>query len=568
MNSTSPAELRRNTFLFLFIAGMGGLLYGYDIGIIGTALLYLDKCVRLSETEVSVLASAVMGGSLVSSLVAGALADWLGRKRVMIGASLFFIASVALIVMSQGFVPLFVGRTLQGLCAGMVAVVIPIYLAECVPADIRGRGATAFQLFITLGLAGAMGAGAWYQAGAEKAVQAAAGNATAILAAQDSAWRHMFLTSAYPSIIFLLGTFFVHESPRWLFRHRRKEQALAVLLHTRPREQAELEMREMEELAEGRARQTKSGGSDSLLQRRYVVPFLLAVALLAINQATGIVAVFTFPVVMLNQAGLPAGLAAKVSLALGLLNPVATLVGIALVDKLGRKFLLKLGTSVIMAALLVGIVAFWRVESGRVDVRERLQQAVAGNTLTLPVAEAGPAVNGRPMQLTVLYAYDGQEQVAVATSHGAEPVLKIAPGPKDKPGAKLEIKRAKYGLAPDATLGYLILGCLLVYLAGFAVGPGVCLWLMSSELMPTRIRSFGMGVGVLGNALVSIGTVAIFLPTVGNYGYAVMWGGWLACTVLYFCLAAFLLPETKGKTLEEIESHFSRRPSSGRPRGE
>jgi MFS transporter, SP family, solute carrier family 2 (myo-inositol transporter), member 13 len=556
---TTTREQQRNTFLFLFIAGMGGLLYGYDIGIIGTALLYLDKCVRLSEAEVSILASAVMGGSLVSSLVAGALADWCGRKRVMIGASLCFIASVVLIVMSQGFTPLFIGRTLQGLCAGMVAVVIPIYLAECVPADIRGRGATAFQLFITLGLAGAMGAGAWYQSGAEKAVQAAAGNATAILSAQDHAWRQMFLTSAYPSVIFLLGTFFVGESPRWLFRRGRKQQALEVLQRTRPSEQASLELREMQELAHGSARASETGAQESVFQRRFIVPFLLAVALLGINQATGIVAVFTFPVVMLSQAGLSAGIAAKISLALGLLNPVATLVGIALVDKVGRRFLLKLGTSIIMIALLVGIVAFWQVESSRVDVRARLHQAVTGNTLNMAVADAGPVLNQRPMQLTVLYAYDGKEQVAIADNKSQDSVLKIAPEPKEKPNARLEIKRAKLGPAPDATLGYLVFACLLVYLAGFAVGPGVCLWLMSSELMPTRIRSFGMGVGVLFNALVSIGTVAIFLPMVGTYGYAAMWGIWFLCTALYFCLAAFLLPETKGKTLEEIERQFVRR---------
>jgi hypothetical protein len=193
-----------------------------------------------------------------------------------------------------------------------------------------------------------------------------------------------------------------------------------------------------------------------------------------------------------------------------------------------------------MMALLVGIIAFWRVESGRIDVRARLHQAVTNNTLTLAVADAGPALDKRPRQLTVLYAYDGKEQVASADSKSQDSVLRIAPGPKDKSNAQLEIKRAKLGPAPDATLGYLIFACLLVYLAGFAVGPGVCLWLMSSELMPTRIRSFGMGVGVLCNALVSIGTVAIFLPMVGIFGYAAMWGVWFICTALYFCLAAFI----------------------------
>jgi len=151
----------------------------------------------------------------------------------------------------------------------------------------------------------------------------------------------------------------------------------------------------------------------------------------------------------------------------------------------------------------------------------------------------------------------------IADTKSQVSIVNIVPGPKDKPGAKLQIKRARFGPVPDATLGYLIFACLLVYLAGFAVGPGVCLWLMSSELMPTRIRSFGMGVGVLFNALVSIGTVAVFLPTVGTFGYGAMWGVWLICTAFYFCLAAFLLPETKGKTLEEIELHFTRQGRQG-----
>jgi Sugar (and other) transporter len=113
--------------------------------------------------------------------------------------------------------------------------------------------------------------------------------------------------------------------------------------------------------------------------------------------------------------------------------------------------------------------------------------------------------------------------------------------------------RAMLSAAPGERTGRLILACLLLYIVGFAFGPGVCLWLMSAELLPTRVRSLGMGLGVLVNALVSIASTAAFLPVTGTFGYAAMWGVWLCCTCAYFLFAVFVLPETKGRTLEEIE---------------
>ena len=121
-----PSNPHGYTLLLLFIAGMGGLLYGYDIGIIGAALLYLGKTVDLTLREESLIVAAVLGGGMISSLAAGALADVTGRKKVMIASALMFVASVALIVGSHGFAPLFLGRGLQGLSAGMIAVVIPL----------------------------------------------------------------------------------------------------------------------------------------------------------------------------------------------------------------------------------------------------------------------------------------------------------------------------------------------------------------------------------------------------------------------------------------------------------
>jgi MFS family permease len=542
------------TSLLIAIAALGGLLYGYDLGIIGTALLYLDKCVRLSEQEVGLLASAVMIGALASSVIGGGFADLLGRKKAMIVSAVLFILSVVMIVSAQGFWPLFFGRTLQGLSAGMIAVTIPIFMSECVPAKIRGIGSTMFQLCITLGILLAMAAGAYYQSGVKVAVEAAAGDAAKILAIQDHAWRNMFISSIYPAVVFFIVAMMVSESPRWLFRRGRKEQALAILLKGRDERQAKLEITEMETIS-GTASGEGAKVAGSLFQRHYIVPLVMAVFLLGINQATGIVAVFTFPVVMLNQAGLSESAASNTGVWLALTNFSVTILGVLLVDKLGRKLLLKIGTSIIMVALLVGVITFWQVESGRQDVSARLQAAVAGNTLSIPVKDIVPAAAGT-VQVNVVYAFDGKGQMLLVRSDARNPVLEIKPDPKT-PNAKLEIRRAKFSAAPSEKTGNIAFACLLLYIVGFAFGPGVCLWLMSSELLPTRVRSIGMGLGVLFNAIVSIATTAVFLPIVGNFGYAAMWGVWLACTIAYFLFAAFILPETKGKTLEEIEAHFA-----------
>ena len=120
----------------------------------------------------------------------------------------------------------------------------------------------------------------------------------------------------------------------------------------------------------------------------------------------------------------------------------------------------------------------------------------------------------------------------------------------------LTIDNALITPVPSAHNGMLVAITLFIFMAFYAVGPGVCVWLALSELMPTRIRSNGMSIALLLNQAVSTGIAAVFLPTVGKYGYSTMFFGFAGCTVIYFITAAFFLPETKGKTLEEIEAHF------------
>lgn len=469
---------RNYTALLLFISGMGGFLYGYDIGIIGAALLYLNKSIALTTAQESLVVAAVLAGGTVSSLAAGALADVIGRKRLMIAAAALFLASVALIVAAHGFGPLFAGRTLQGLSAGMIAVVIPLYLAETLPAAIRGRGTAAFQLMLTIGILIAMAVGRHYTSGVEAG--GAGVSAAALVATQDHAWRSMFLSAVWPGALFLVGSLLVTESPRWLLRRGRPEEAKAALARSRSTEETENEFVEMRASLAPSVVAGEPVVNGSLWQRRYVVPFLLTCAVLGLTQATGINSILQFLVVILKEAGLGAEAATAQATWVTAVNVAFTVVGLVLVDKLGRTVLLKIGTGVIATALLVGAVVFWRLQAG----------ALA----------AGPAT------------------------------------------------------------GLVVTACLMTFIAGFATGPGVCVWLALSELMPTRIRSLGMGIGLLINQGISTAIAALFLPVVRDHGYAAMFVFWAVCTVGYFLVAAFWLPETKGRTLEEIEAEFAGKP--------
>ncbi len=551
-STLSPA--RYGKFLIL-IAGFGGLLYGIDVGIIAAALLYLSKTVNLTVAQTSVIVAAVLGGSMVSSLVAGVLADWFGRKKMMILSGFLFVASVGLIVLSQGFTTLFLGRLLQGISGGVIAVVIPLYLAECLSANSRGRGTAIFQLMLTVGIVVAALAGWFYTQQAEHAIAAAAGNAAVIRAAQDHAWRGMFLSVIYPGVFFFLGTFLLTETPRWLFRKGRAGEAQAALLRLLPPPEADLQMREMEALAVEKRSKGEQATGGSLLRRKYVIPFVLACVILACNQATGINSILGFLVVILRQAGMSAAHATQGDVVVKLLNCVMTLVAVALVDKKGRRFLLRIGTGGIILSLLAGAILFHAFESRRADLRGRVQAAVHGDSLTIPLSDIGESSSGRPMSLTVLYSYGGGDHVSTVLSSDKEAVLKIMPEAKEA-GSTIRIKHAFYGPVPTERTGWLITICLGLFISFFAIGPGVVVWLTLSELMPTRIRSTGMGIALLLNQGVSTVIAATFLPIVGNYGYYAMFSFWAACTVIYFLTATFFLPETKGRTLEEIEEHF------------
>ena len=403
LTTGAPGAPDRARRYLLFIAGMGGLLYGIDVGIIAGALPYLESTAtlawKLTTQQLSFIVAAVLLGSVLSSLFAGALADLIGRRWAMVLAGALFTLSIPMIALSNGYLPLLLGRLLQGVSGGLIGVVVPLYLAESLPAAQRGRGAALFQLMLTIGLVGAAVIGLSQARNVDAVAQAAAAldpaqRSALVFAAQDHAWRTIFWLCLAPGLLFTLGSLALKESPRWLAlraggRVKGADAAAAPLAPVPAR--------------------------DSLASRRYVLPFLLACLVLALTQATGINSVLAYVVTILNQAGLPGATANTADVALKVLNAVMTVVAVVLVDRKGRKFLLMLGSGAIVVALVSAGLLFRGAESRQVDVHAQVEALVRDDSLALRLDEsllaqlgaqigAGGA-GGAPQQLTVAYAY-------------------------------------------------------------------------------------------------------------------------------------------------------------------
>ena len=446
----------------LAIAGLGGFLYGVDFGVIAAAEPYLMALGIYSGAHVSLVVGAVMIGGLASSLTAGVLCDRIGRKKMIVASAAMFLAAIPLVCMFlENFPVLFSARVIQGMSAGYMAVVMPMYLTETLPPDIRGRGTGVFQFFLGLGLVVAAGAGCLVATcyGASDAADITASG-------MASAWRANFWWTMVPVAVLFFGSFRLPESPVWMQSVKCKVESLKLKVVGSRSDNATSNL------------ELQTSNLQSLLARRYVVPFLLAVAVLTLNKTTGMSSVTSYSVMIFQKAGFSGTLGNAGDFAIKLTNLVVTLVAATLIDRLGRTRLLKIGT----AGMTIGLAAIG--------------------------------------------------------------------------GVLLAIER--FGLEPSTTTGIFCLVAFFVMQVFYALGPGICVWLVLSELMPSRIRANGMAIALFSNQFVAWGLASSFLPWVNAWGWASMFFFFAANGVIYFLVSLFI-PETKGKSLDELEHLFERK---------
>ena len=445
------------------VAGLGGLLYGVDFGVIAAAEPYLMSLGLYSGARVSLVVGAVMLGGLVSSLTAGVLCDLFGRKRMIVLAAAMFLVAIPVVCLSiECFPVLFAGRILQGMSAGYMSVAMPMYLTETLPPDIRGRGTGVFQFFLGLGLVVAAAAGCLV------AVHYGASDAVGLDAAgKMAAWRANFWWTMIPVAVLFFGGLRLPESPVWEESVKCKRESVKC-----KRESVKSESDKSSTL------HSTLYTLHSLKSRRYVVPFLLAVLVLTFNKTIGMSSFTSYLVSILHNAGFDGIFANWGQFAVKLTNMLVTIVAASLVDRRGRTWLLKVGTG----GMTVGLAAIGSVF--------------------------------------------------------------------------LAIER--FGVAASNFTGLLTLFAFFFMQVFYALGPGICVWLVLSELMPTRIRANGMAIALFMNQLVAWALASTFRPWVEAWGWSSMFFFFAANGVLYF-LTVLFIPETQGKSLEEIEHLWDRR---------
>jgi SP family galactose:H+ symporter-like MFS transporter len=429
------------------LSALGGMLFGYDTGVISGAILFIRQDFALSDFTVGLVVSAVLIGAVIGAAIGGDVSDHFGRRKVIIAAAVIF----ALGAIGTATVPdislLILGRIAVGIAIGIASEVTPLYISEMSPPQMRGSLVSLNQLAITIGIV--------ISYLVDFALSAFQG------------WRYMLGLAAIPAIILGIGMLPLPDTPRWLINHNEAGNARKVLKRIRGKDNVEGEVNEIQE-----GLKKQRGGRAELFNPMVKPALVIGVSLAIFQQVTGINTVIYYAPTIFQFAGITsASSAILATVGVGIVNVIFTVVAIALLDRVGRRPLLLIG--------------------------------LAGMTFSL----------------TLL-------------------------------GAVFFLPSLLSSLGDLAVVG------LMLYVASFAIGLGPVFWLLISEIYPLRVRGLAMSMASeanWGSNLIIALTFLTLVQVLGRSGtfwlYALVGiGAWI--------FAFLLVPETKGKTLEEIEEHW------------
>lgn len=438
--------------LVSIVAALGGLLFGFDTAVVSGAIGFMKDRFTLNEVEVGWAVSSLIIGCIFGAAISGVLSDRFGRKKVLIAAAILFIIGSLGSALPDTFTGYIIFRIIGGIGIGITSTLCPLYNAEIAPAQYRGRLVALNQFatvtgiflvyFVNSGIAG-YGDDAW---------------------AISTAWRWMFGVGVLPGVLFLVLLFFVPESPRWLIKQGRAVEALPILLRIHGEEPARQEVLEIKE-----SFKQESGSIRQLFNPGLRIALIAGVALAILQQVTGINAIMYYAPEIFKQTGAGTNASLIQTILVGLINFLFTILALWLIDKVGRKALLLVG-SAMMALCLVVIGA------------------------------------------------------AFQTGH---------------------------------TSGPLVLIFILLYVASFAVSLGPVVWVILSEIFPNRIR--GKATAIASMALWAADYVVsqTFPPMLNSAGPAITFWIFGFMSLFTFFFTWRIVPETKGKSLEEIETLLS-----------
>ncbi len=455
--SASGGGSSRFVYVVAGVAALGGLLFGYDTGIISGALLFIRDDFQLTDTGQQIVVASLLLGAVFGAFAGGPLADRVGRRRaIMVAAAIFIVGSLASAA-ATGTVFLAGARFILGLAVGGAGMVVPVYIAEASPSDVRGSLVSLQQFLITVGILLSYGIN-YLLAGAE-------------------AWRLMLGLGVVPAAVLLVGMFFLPESPRWLMGMGREDEARRVLRRSRNSDEEvaeELGAISGQETAEQRTRYR------DLFKPRYRPAATVGIGVAFINQMVGVNAVIYYAPTILEDAGFGASGAILATTGIGFVNCIVTGIALLSIDRIGRRPLLLAGTACVTISLIV-LGAAYLLPSG------------------------------------------------------------------------------------SGLLNIILVGGLMVYIAGFAASLGICIWLLNSEVYPLEIRGKGSAAGSITHwtlDMVIAFTVLTLINTITETGTFWLYAAFGLIGLVFFYR---VVPETKGRSLEEIEADMKGRVPESSP---
>jgi MFS transporter, SP family, arabinose:H+ symporter len=501
------------------IVALGGFLMGFDASVISGVIRFIEPQFQLSKIELGWAVSCLTLTSTLAMLVSGSLSDRFGRKVVLQWAAILYAISSLCAGLAPNFVFLVIARMMAGLGVGASLIVAPMYIAEISPAKIRGRMVSFNQLNIVIGISVAFFTNYLIL----KLANSDGGFARA-LKFHEYNWRWMLGIEAIPAILYFFLLFIVPRSPRWLAMKGQDEKALEVLTKANGKEGAIVVMNEIKESLKKNVNKEKVPVRE-LFKPALKLVLLIGIVIAILQQITGINAVFFYAPMIFEQTGIGADASFSQAIWVGLTNLVFTILAMWLIDKAGRKKLLVIGFTGILISMAILAYSF-----------ASATYTIDQNNITA-LSSIVPNANWSSLQGHV-YNSDISFRTAIENLIGS-------------------------GMAKEHLNGiisqsihinsWLVLIGIMGFVASFAISVGPVMWVLFSELFPTNVRGLAISFAGFINSAVSFTVQLVFpweLQSIGNSTTFLIYGAFGLVGLIFVLI---YLPETKGKSLEELE---------------
>lgn len=517
-------------------AAFAGFLFGFDTVVISGAEQTIQALWGLSDIEHGLAVSMALWGTVLGSLVGGWPTDHWGRTKTLLWIGVLYFVSAVWSGLATDYYSFLLARFIGGVGVGVSTVAAPLYISEISPPQLRGRLAGMFQFNIVFGI-----------------VIAFLSNAL-LKEVGDNAWRWMLGVEAIPSLLYTLLVIGIPESPRWLIAKRHDHEQAALVLHRINPDTSGPEIdAAVNQIADASSEEDRA--AHTFFSTRLKRPILLAFAIAFFNQLSGINAVLYFAPRIFGLTGLDAQAALLQSIGIGLTNLVFTFVGLYLIDRLGRKTLLYIGSfGYILSLGVVGLTFLayapqFKVASDAITVKEIAARLVTANRDKLSESQLAELANDLDEAKENLAASSAVEDfsgdtVTIATSASMEQINKQS---------TQAIEQAAELSGPG---GFIVLVGIFAFIAAHAVGQGAVIWVFISEIFPNQHRAEGQALGSFTHWIFAASLTLLFPKMVTLFAPGYVFLFFCGMMVLQLIWVAIAVPETKGVPLEQMHGRL------------